>query len=119
MIAKVGTRHVKRADEPGRSFEEKPSNVTYAKNTAPKPIETELRVPASASRFQALRRRASAPSEAPDPMVYVAQHSLNGASPASPSRFLARDLVRVARELLGKVLVRREEHGSRRLGSLK
>jgi len=38
VIAKVGTRHEKRAYEPGRSFEEKPSNVTYAKNTAPKPI---------------------------------------------------------------------------------
>lgn len=38
VIAKVGTRHEKRAYEPGRSFEDSPSNVTYARNTAPKPI---------------------------------------------------------------------------------
>lgn len=38
VIAKVGTRHEKRAYEPGRSFEDTPSNVTYARNTAPKPI---------------------------------------------------------------------------------
>jgi hypothetical protein len=38
IIAKVGTRHEKRAYEPGRSFEETPSNVSYARNTAAKPI---------------------------------------------------------------------------------
>ncbi len=37
-IAKVGTRHEKRAYEPGRSFDEPASNVTYARNTVPKPI---------------------------------------------------------------------------------
>ena len=38
IIAKVGTRHEKRAYEPGRSFDDSPSNVTYARNTEPKPI---------------------------------------------------------------------------------
>ena len=38
VIAKVGTRHEKRAYEPGRSLDDTPSNVTYARNTAPKPI---------------------------------------------------------------------------------
>ena len=38
VIAKVGTRHEKRAYEPGRSLQESPSNVTYARNTEPKPI---------------------------------------------------------------------------------
>jgi len=38
VIAKVGTRHEKRAYEPGRSFDDSPSNVTYARNTEPKPI---------------------------------------------------------------------------------
>lgn len=38
IIAKVGTRHEKRAYEPGRSLQDSPSNVTYARNTAPKPI---------------------------------------------------------------------------------
>jgi hypothetical protein len=38
VIAKVGSRHEKRAYEPGRSFDDSPSNVTYARNTEPKPI---------------------------------------------------------------------------------
>jgi hypothetical protein len=38
VIAKVGTRHEKRAYEPGRSFDDQPSNVTSARNTEPKPI---------------------------------------------------------------------------------
>lgn len=38
VIAKVGARHEKRAYEPGRSFDDSPSNVTYARNTEPKPI---------------------------------------------------------------------------------
>ena len=38
VIAKVGTRHEKRAYEPGRSFDDSPSNVTYARNTEAKPI---------------------------------------------------------------------------------
>ena len=38
IIAKVGSRHEKRAYEPGRSFEETPSNVSYARNTAARPI---------------------------------------------------------------------------------
>lgn len=38
VIRKVGNRHEKRAYEPGRSFDDEPSNVTEARNTAPKPI---------------------------------------------------------------------------------
>jgi hypothetical protein len=38
VICKVGTRHEKRAYEPGRSFDDEPSNVTEAHNTTPKPI---------------------------------------------------------------------------------
>ena len=38
VIRKVGTTHEKRAYEPGRSFEETPSNVTAARNTQAKPI---------------------------------------------------------------------------------
>jgi hypothetical protein len=37
-IRKVGTAHQKRAYEPGRSFDESPSNVTVARNTQAKPI---------------------------------------------------------------------------------
>jgi hypothetical protein len=37
-IRKVGARHEKRAFEPGRSFEDAPSNVTTAMNTEPKEI---------------------------------------------------------------------------------
>jgi len=37
-ICKVGPRHEKRAFEPGKSFDDKPSNVTAARNTDPKPI---------------------------------------------------------------------------------
>jgi hypothetical protein len=37
-IRKVGTKHEKRAFEPGKFFDDPPSNVTAAKNTEPKPI---------------------------------------------------------------------------------
>lgn len=37
-IRKVGTTHEKRAFEPGRSFDDEPSNVTEARNTQAKPI---------------------------------------------------------------------------------
>lgn len=37
-IRKVGTKHEKFAFEPGKSFEDEPSNVTTARNTKPKPI---------------------------------------------------------------------------------
>jgi hypothetical protein len=37
-IRKVGTRHEKLAYEPGKSFDETPSNVTAARNTESKPI---------------------------------------------------------------------------------
>jgi hypothetical protein len=37
-IRKVGSRHEKFAYEPGKSFDDKPSNVTAARNTQPKPI---------------------------------------------------------------------------------
>jgi hypothetical protein len=37
-IRKVGSKHEKRAFEPGKSFEDTPSNVTVAINTQPKPI---------------------------------------------------------------------------------
>jgi len=37
-ICKVGSRHEKRAYEPGKSFDDEPSNVTEARNTQPKPI---------------------------------------------------------------------------------
>jgi hypothetical protein len=38
VIRKVGTRHEKVAYEPGKSFDDTPSNVTAARNTQPKPI---------------------------------------------------------------------------------
>jgi hypothetical protein len=38
VIRKVGSTHEKRAYEPGRSFDETPSNVTAARNTQAKPI---------------------------------------------------------------------------------
>jgi hypothetical protein len=38
VIRKVGTRHEKVAYEPGKSFDDAPSNVTAARNTQPKPI---------------------------------------------------------------------------------
>ena len=38
VISKVGSRHEKRAYEPGKSFDDRPSNVTEARNTEPKPI---------------------------------------------------------------------------------
>lgn len=38
VIRKVGTKHEKRAYEPGKSFEDEPNNVTSARNTQPKPI---------------------------------------------------------------------------------
>jgi hypothetical protein len=38
VIRKVGTRHEKVAYEPGKSFDDEPSNVTAARNTQPKPI---------------------------------------------------------------------------------
>jgi len=38
VISKVGSRHEKRAYEPGRSFDDEPSNVTEAHNTEPKSI---------------------------------------------------------------------------------
>jgi hypothetical protein len=38
VIRKVGATHEKRAYEPGRSFDETPSNVTAARNTQAKPI---------------------------------------------------------------------------------
>ena len=38
VIRKVGTKHEKRAYEPGKSFEDPPTNVTAARNTQPKPI---------------------------------------------------------------------------------
>ncbi len=37
-IRKVGTRHEKLAFEPGKSFDDSPSNVTAARNTEPKSI---------------------------------------------------------------------------------
>ena len=37
-IRKRGPRHEKAAFEPGKSFEDSPSNVTEARNTQPKPI---------------------------------------------------------------------------------
>jgi len=37
-IRKVGGKHEKFAYEPGRSFDDSPSNVTAARNTEPKPI---------------------------------------------------------------------------------
>jgi hypothetical protein len=37
-IRKVGSRHEKVAFEPGKSFDDPPSNVTAARNTQPKPI---------------------------------------------------------------------------------
>jgi hypothetical protein len=37
-IRKVGTQHQKLAYEPGKTFDDKPSNVTAASNTQPKPI---------------------------------------------------------------------------------
>lgn len=37
-IRKVGTKHEKFAYEPGKSFSDKPSNVTEAVNTEPRPI---------------------------------------------------------------------------------
>ena len=38
VIRKVGSKHEKRAYEPGKSFDGTPSNVTAARNTQPKPI---------------------------------------------------------------------------------
>lgn len=38
MIRKRGTRHEKVAFEPGKTFDDVPSNVTEARNTQPKPI---------------------------------------------------------------------------------
>jgi hypothetical protein len=38
VIRKVGTKHEKVAFEPGKSFSEKPNNVTAAVNTSPEPI---------------------------------------------------------------------------------
>ncbi len=38
VICKVGTKHEKRAYEPGKSLDDTPSNVTAARNTEPKPI---------------------------------------------------------------------------------
>jgi hypothetical protein len=38
VIRKVGNKHEKAAYEPGRSFDDTPSNVTTARNTEPKPI---------------------------------------------------------------------------------
>jgi hypothetical protein len=38
VIRKVDGRHEKRAYEPGKSFDDSPSNVTSARNTQPKPI---------------------------------------------------------------------------------
>ena len=38
VISKVGSQHEKRAYEPGKSFDDQPSNVTEAHNTEPKPI---------------------------------------------------------------------------------
>jgi hypothetical protein len=37
-IRKVGAKHEKVAFEPGKSFDDTPSNITTAKNTEPKPI---------------------------------------------------------------------------------
>jgi hypothetical protein len=37
-IRKVGAKHEKVAFAPGKSFDDKPSNVTAARNTAPRPI---------------------------------------------------------------------------------
>jgi len=38
VIRKVGSKHEKRAYEPGKSFDDTPNNVTAARNTNPKPI---------------------------------------------------------------------------------
>lgn len=38
VIRKVGTTHEKVAYEPGRSYDDSPTNVTAARNTQPKPI---------------------------------------------------------------------------------
>ena len=37
-IRKTGSQHEKRAFEPGKSFDDEPSNVSWARNTEPKPI---------------------------------------------------------------------------------
>ncbi|MGA8502592.1 MAG: hypothetical protein WB683_13655 [Candidatus Sulfotelmatobacter sp.] len=38
VIRKVGSKHEKLAYEPGKSFDDSPSNVTAARNTEPRPI---------------------------------------------------------------------------------
>ncbi len=38
MIRKRGSKHEKAAFEPGKTFDDQPSNVTQARNTEPKPI---------------------------------------------------------------------------------
>jgi hypothetical protein len=38
IIRKVGSKHEKLAFEPGKSFDDSPSNVTAARNTEPRPI---------------------------------------------------------------------------------
>jgi hypothetical protein len=38
VIRKVGAKHEKVAYEPGKSYDDKPANVTEARNTQPKPI---------------------------------------------------------------------------------
>ena len=38
VIRKVGSKHEKLAYEPGKSFDDTPTNVTAARNTQPKPI---------------------------------------------------------------------------------
>ncbi len=38
VIRKVGSKHEKLAYEPGRSFDDSPSNVTAARNSEPRPI---------------------------------------------------------------------------------
>lgn len=38
LIRKVGSKHEKRAYEPGKSLDDSPANITSARNTQPKPI---------------------------------------------------------------------------------
>ncbi|MGA9542110.1 MAG: hypothetical protein WBQ85_00965 [Candidatus Sulfotelmatobacter sp.] len=38
VIRKVGSKHEKLAYEPGKSFDDSPSNITAARNTEPRPI---------------------------------------------------------------------------------
>jgi DNA-3-methyladenine glycosylase len=88
-IRKMGTRHEKRAFEPGTSFDDQPSSVTTARNTQPRP---NLTGPVR------LRSRCM-----PRPPTSTQPSQI---SPLDRGFFI-RDPRRVARQLLGKVLIRR------------